>query len=187
MDFMDYSAISFGSQSDIELVCERLTDIIGAGSWFVSFTVKNTTWLSAVRKIITAMNSDSVLCEAFGLYPSYVAGILYVVEEIHFYVLCNDTIICAEYPEQEVSNEECTISSVSCDKNYFKLSSNGETVMLKFEAIISLTTHAPHVAHYTDTDPDTDTNTDTDTDSDTATYTVTNIDTDTDTNTDINL
>jgi len=96
---------------DMGLVSERLTDVIGVGSWFDSFTVKNTAWLSLVRKIITTVNSDSVLCGTFGLYPSYVADILV----------------------QAVSNEECTFSNVSCDKNYFKLSSNGETVILKFE------------------------------------------------------
>jgi hypothetical protein len=86
MNFLDYSAISFGSQFDMGLVCERLTDIIGAGSWFYSFTVNNITWLSLVRKIITAMNRDSVLCGAFGLYPSYVAGILEHVR--------GDTFLC---------------------------------------------------------------------------------------------
>jgi hypothetical protein len=64
--------------------CERLTDIIGVGSWCDTFTVKNTTWLSLQRKIITMMNSDSVLCGAFGLYPSCVAGIANAVEETSF-------------------------------------------------------------------------------------------------------
>jgi hypothetical protein len=105
MDFLDYSAINFGSQFDMGLVCEKLTDITGAGSWFDSFTVKNTTWLSFVRRIITTMNSDSVLCGVFRLYPSYVTGILEVVEEIHFYVICNDTIIGDEYLEKTVSSE----------------------------------------------------------------------------------
>jgi hypothetical protein len=72
-------------------------------------------------------------CAVRLIYPSYVAGILDVVEEIHFYVLCNNTIICAEYLEQALFNEECTISSISCDKNYFMLLSNGETVILKFD------------------------------------------------------
>jgi hypothetical protein len=106
------------------LLFERLRDIIGIGSWFDTFTVKNTKWLSLVRKIITLINSDSVLFGFFDFYRSYVAGILRVVEEIHFYVLCNDTIICAVYLEQALYTVVCTISSVSCDKYYFKLSSN---------------------------------------------------------------
>jgi hypothetical protein len=99
MDFLDPSAISFGTQFNMGLVCERLTDIIAVGSWFDTFTVKHTRWLSLVRKIITVINSDFVLCGVFCFYPNYVAGILDVVEKTHFYVLCNDTIICVEYLE----------------------------------------------------------------------------------------
>jgi hypothetical protein len=53
-----------------------------------------------------AINSDSVLYGAFGLYPSHEAGILDVVKEIYFYAVCNDATICAEYLEQTLFNEE---------------------------------------------------------------------------------
>ena len=90
------------------LVCTRLTDIIGAGSWFDSFTVQNTMWLSFVKKILMTMNSDRVLCRVFGLYPSYVAGILKHMEEINFNVLCNDELTYSEYIEKAISSEQCT-------------------------------------------------------------------------------
>ena len=79
------------------------------------------------------MNGDRVLCGVFGLYPSHVAGILKHVEEINFYVLCNDKLTYSEYTEKAISCEQCTISCFSCEKSYFKLSSGGETVLLKFE------------------------------------------------------
>ena len=79
------------------LMCTRQTDIIGAGSWFDSFTVQNTIWLSLVKKILVTMNSDRVLCGVFGLYPSYLAGILKHVEEINFYVLCNEKLTYSVY------------------------------------------------------------------------------------------
>ena len=45
---------------------------------------------------VTTMKSDKVLCGSFGLYPSYVAGILNSVKEIHFYVLCCEKINYAD-------------------------------------------------------------------------------------------
>jgi hypothetical protein len=73
------------------------------------------------EKKFTTKNSDSVLCGYFGLYTSYFAGTLDDVEDINFYFLRNDTITYTEYLEKAVSNEECIISSVSFDKNYFNL------------------------------------------------------------------
>jgi hypothetical protein len=67
----------------------RLTDIIGAGSWFDSFTVTNI--VIVCEKIVTVISL-----------------------------------------KKAISSEQCNISSVSCDKNYFKLSSSGATVILKF-------------------------------------------------------
>ena len=132
MDFLEFSAIPIGTELDMGLVCSILTDI-GAGSWFDAFTVQNTMWLSLVKNIVVSMNSDRVLCGVFGLYPSYVAGILKHVEEINFYVLCNYKLTNAEYIEKAISSEQFTISYVSCEKNYFILSSRGETVLLKSE------------------------------------------------------
>jgi len=43
-----------------------------------------------VNDIVTTMKSDKELCGSFGQYPSYVAGILNCVKEIHFYVLCSE-------------------------------------------------------------------------------------------------
>jgi len=43
-----------------------------------------------VNDIVITVNSDKVLCCSFGLYPSYAAGILNSVKEIHFYVLCSE-------------------------------------------------------------------------------------------------
>jgi hypothetical protein len=61
-DFLNFSTIPFGTGFYMGHVCMRLTDLIGVGSWFGSFTVS-------------------------GLYPSYVAGILKHVVEINLYVL----------------------------------------------------------------------------------------------------
>jgi hypothetical protein len=61
-----------------------LDDLIGARSWFDSFTVQNTLWLSVVEQILVAHNSEQVVPSVFGLYPSYVAGILKHVVKVNF-------------------------------------------------------------------------------------------------------
>ena len=60
MDFLKFSAIPFGTEFDMGLVCTRLTDLIGVGSWFDSFTVQNRMWLSLVKKILESINSEGV-------------------------------------------------------------------------------------------------------------------------------
>ena len=67
--------------------------------------------------IVKTMNSDSVLCGLFDLYPSFVAGIN-SVKEICFYVLCNKQINCAKYIEKCMVGKECTFELLA--KRYFK-------------------------------------------------------------------
>ena len=136
MDFMKFSVIPFGTEFDMGLVCTRLDDLIGVGSWFDSFTVQNTMWLSLVEKILVTLNNNyQVMCSVIGLYPSYVAGILKHVVEINFYVLTNDYLTYADYIEKVTSSEQYIVS-ISCEKDHFTLSSGEETVLLKFETRI---------------------------------------------------
>ena len=89
MDFLDFANVSFLSSSNIGLLCEDLNNIVRKGNWYNIFQVQNTVWLWLVNDLVTTMNSYKVLYGCFGLYPSYVAGILNSVKEIHFYVLCS--------------------------------------------------------------------------------------------------
>ena len=100
MDFMNFSNIPYGTGFDMGLVCTRLNELIGAGSWSDSFTVKNTMWLSVVEKIPVTLNSEQVISAVVGLYPSYAAGILKHVVEINFYVLSNDYLRYLDYIEK---------------------------------------------------------------------------------------
>jgi hypothetical protein len=61
MDFLEFSAIHFENEFDMGLLSTSLTDIIGACTCFDSFTVQNKNWLSLVKNIFVAMNSDQVL------------------------------------------------------------------------------------------------------------------------------
>ena len=76
MDFLDFTDVSFGSNASIGRLCEDLNSIAGYGIWCDTFQVQNTEWLWLVNNTVTALNSNKVLCGCFGLYPSYVAGIL---------------------------------------------------------------------------------------------------------------
>jgi hypothetical protein len=60
--------------------------------WYDTFQFQNTKWLWLVNDVVTTLNSDNVLCGTFGLYPSYVAGILNYVKEINYYVLSNKRV-----------------------------------------------------------------------------------------------
>jgi len=56
-----------------------------------------------VNDIVTTLNSDNALCATFGLYPSYVAGILNSVKQINLYVLRNKRINDAEHIEKFIA------------------------------------------------------------------------------------
>jgi len=99
MDFLDFRNVSFLPNSSIGRLCEDLNKIVGQGVWHDTFEVKNIKWWWLVYDIVTTMNSDKLMCGSFGLYPSYVAGILNSVKEIHFYVLCSEKLNYADYIE----------------------------------------------------------------------------------------
>jgi hypothetical protein len=76
MDLLDYSTVPFGSDMDMGRVCKDLYYITGAGIRYDTFTITNNKRLWLVKNIVAAMNSNKVLCGAFGLYPSFVDGVL---------------------------------------------------------------------------------------------------------------
>jgi len=69
-----------------------MNNIVAQVVWYDTFHVQKTNWLWLVNDIVTTTNSDKLLCGSLGLYPSYAAGILNSVKEIHFYVLCSEKI-----------------------------------------------------------------------------------------------
>jgi hypothetical protein len=79
------------------------------------------------------MNSDTVLCGIFGLYPSYTAGILNSVKCIKFYVVCTENPNYGHYIKQCVNRKNYNISDtgnnllISYDyKIFFVLNKNCE-------------------------------------------------------------
>jgi len=129
MDFLNFRDVSFLPDSSIGRLCEDLNNIVGHGVWYGTFQVKNIKWLC-----VTTMNSDKVLCCSFGLYPSYAAGILNAVKEIHFYVLCSEKLNYADYIEKCIAGKEHSVTYKPHRRDEFRLSSSGETIALSFEA-----------------------------------------------------
>jgi hypothetical protein len=135
MDFLDCANVSFLSNSSIGRLFEDLNNIVGQGIWYDTFQVQNTKWLWLVNDIVTTMNSDKVLCGCFGLYSSYVVGILKSVKEIHFYVLCSKKLHYDEYIEKCIAGNKCSVSYTKHTENTFHLSSSSDdSVIVPFEA-----------------------------------------------------
>jgi len=140
MDFLDFRNVSYLPNSSIGCLCEDLNNIVGQGVWYDTFQVQNTKWLWFVNDIVTTMNSDRALCGSFGLYASYVTGILNSVKEIHFYVLCSEKLNYADYVEKCIAGKVCTFKFPTnydfkvVTEHRFQLTSCGETVTIFIEA-----------------------------------------------------
>jgi hypothetical protein len=87
MDFLDFRNVSYLQICSIGRLCEDLNNIVGQGVWCETFQIQSTKWLWFVNDIVTTVNTDKVSCGSFALYPSYAAGILNSVKQIHFHVL----------------------------------------------------------------------------------------------------
>jgi hypothetical protein len=80
MDFLRFGELTFHPQNNIGSLCEHLNNIIGYGIWYDTFSPQNTKWLSLIKNIVASINSDGIIGGCFGLYPSYVAGVLHSVD-----------------------------------------------------------------------------------------------------------
>jgi len=86
------------------------------------------------------MKSNKVLCGSFGVYPSYVAGILNSVKKINFYVLQSEKLKYADYIEKCIDGKECTFkfptdySFKVVTERRFQLTFGGETVTIYIQA-----------------------------------------------------
>jgi len=91
--------------------------------------------------MITAKNNNKAICGCFGVYPSFVAGILNSTKQIHFCVLCSEKLNYEYYVKKCIGNRESKIT-YKCDSEYFyTLSSQGDTIFIMFkERGISRTT-----------------------------------------------
>jgi len=87
MDFLCFAVVLFLPNSNVGPLYDDLNNIVRQGVLYDTFRVQYTKWLWLLNDIVTNMNSGNVLCGSFGLYPTYVVGILNSVKEIHFYVL----------------------------------------------------------------------------------------------------
>ena len=134
MDFVGFADISFRPNTSIGRLCEDLNNIVGYGIWYDTFQVQNAQWLWLVKYIVTALNSDKVLCGCFGLYPSYVSGIQSYVKEIHFYVISTKKLHYCEYIEKCIAGNKCSISYTKHADCYFHLFYGGNTIALSFTA-----------------------------------------------------
>jgi hypothetical protein len=133
MDFLLYNDVSFLPNSGIGHLCEDLNSVVGQGLWHDEYKVTNTQWLQLVSDIVEAMNSDTVLCECFRLYPSYVAGNLNSVKSTDLYVVCTENPNYGHYIQQCVEGKNYTISDTG---NNVLISYDNEIIFISFETRI---------------------------------------------------
>ena len=123
-------------------MCKDLNKIVGQGIYYDTFKIQNTKWLWFVNDIVSVSNNDKVLCGSFGFYPSYLAGILPSVEEIHFYWPCSKRCNYTQYIGRCIDCKESTITfrqlsqlyfGAYPDEQLFKLSYGGVTVSVSFQ------------------------------------------------------
>ena len=59
--------------------------------------------------MVTALNNVKTLCGYFGIYPSFVAGILNSARRIDFFLLCNENLYYENYIEKCIGDKECSV------------------------------------------------------------------------------
>jgi len=141
MEWLRFYIISFLPDSSIGQLCEDLNEIFGQGIYYDTFEIQNTKWLWFVSNMFTAMNNDKILCGCFGMYPSFVAGILNSARRIQFVVLCNEELNYENHIEKCIGGKECSVCYKSHTGHYYQLSYQGERVFITFEARLFPTCH----------------------------------------------
>jgi hypothetical protein len=84
MDFLQHADVSFVSDENVGQLCEELSNIYGGSIWYDTFKFQNTKCLWFVNDVVATMKSNKVPSGSFGLYPSFVAGILNLLKEMNF-------------------------------------------------------------------------------------------------------
>ena len=140
MDCLNCAIVSFHPSASIGHLCEKLHTLVGLGIGYDTFSIQNTKWLSFVNDIVSDLNNDKVLCVSFGLYPSYVAGILHSVKEINFFELCTKKFYYIQYIKRCIAIKMCTLRKLSKitfttlpEEQQYELTYGGETVTLVFQ------------------------------------------------------
>jgi len=140
MDCLNFANFSFHPSPSIGHLCENLCTLVGLGIWYDTFSVQNKKWLWFVNDSVSALNNNNVLCGSFGLYPSYVAGILHSVKEIHFFALCTKMLDYTQYIERCITDKRCTFKKLSKitlftlpEEQHFELTYGVQTVNFSFK------------------------------------------------------
>ena len=76
MEWLIFERVSFLPDSSIGKLCKDLNKIAGRVIYYDIFEIQNTEWLWFISNTITTLNNDKIFCGCFGMYPSFVAGIL---------------------------------------------------------------------------------------------------------------
>jgi len=134
MDWLKFESISFLPDSSIGQLCEDLNEIVGKWIYYDRFEIHNTKCCGSLVICFAALNNDEILCGCFGMYPSFVAGILNTARRIHFFVFCNEELNYENYIEKCIGGKYCSVCYKSDIGHFFQISYQGESVFITFEA-----------------------------------------------------
>jgi len=118
MDWLKFGSIIL-PDSSIGLLCEDRNKIAGQGIYYDRFEIQNTKLLCFVSNMITALNNNKIFFGCFGMYQSFVAGILYTAKQIHLFMLCNEELNYEGYIENCFGDKGCSVPCKS-DSGLFK-------------------------------------------------------------------
>jgi hypothetical protein len=76
IDTLTFELCHFDSSRKRKELCDALSEEIGCGVWYETFTAVNTDWLWLIEKRLKAIYTDNYACAVVGLYPAYIASVL---------------------------------------------------------------------------------------------------------------
>jgi len=83
-----------------------------------------------MNDIVAALKKHNTLCGSFGLYQSFVAGVLNSVEKINFCAVCDERFDYANYIEKVLQIKKVVFLISRVQDANFRLSSESETIII---------------------------------------------------------
>jgi hypothetical protein len=112
IDTLTFGLCHFDSSRNRKELCDTLSEEIGCGVWYETFTAVNTDWLWLIEKLLKALYTDNYACAVVGLYPAYIAGVLPGFEdEINIYIATSrlSELDIRKYINDALSSKTCTV------------------------------------------------------------------------------
>jgi hypothetical protein len=112
IDTLIFGLCRFDSSRNRKELCDTLSEEIGCGVWYETFTTVNTDWLWLIEKLLKTLYTDNYACAFVGLYPAYIAGVLPgFKDKINIYIATSrlSKLDIQKYINDALSSKTCTV------------------------------------------------------------------------------